>query len=103
MRTGTRPPPSSAPDANGDDAWDGTRLRGVLERFLLENERVRFDPDARAAHRTIFEEAEPRRWRVQQALVDAEGQAYWSIDGEVDLRGDFDPEGPLFALRSVHD
>ncbi len=86
-----------------DDPWDGARLKDALDGFLRESERVRFDPDARAAHRTVFEETEPRRWRVQQALVDAEGQAFWSIDGEVDLRGEFDPEAPLFALRSVHD
>jgi len=48
----------------------------------------------------IHEEA-PRLWRVQQSLLDDRGEDTWHLRGEVDLRQDRNPQGPLFRLIRI--
>jgi len=95
---------AAAPDfvrADDDEPWTAERFAAALEPFLAEYERVRFDPEARQSHWTRLEAVSPRRWRVSQTLLDPAGDALWAIEGEVDLTGERDPQGPLVRVRRI--
>ena len=62
---------------------------------------VLFTPDARRAHRTRIESTGARTWDVMQTLVDGVGDCMWVIEGEIDLSGQRDPEGPLMRIRRI--
>jgi hypothetical protein len=49
----------------------------------------------------VLKPAGPRRFEVVQALLDATGENLWAIHGEVDLRGEKDPEQPLVRVRRI--
>jgi hypothetical protein len=83
------------------DHWDAARFEQALAPYLEEYTRIVFTPDARQAHRTLLKPMGERRWEVFQTLVDPEGDALWAIEGEVDLRGQRDPEGALVAVRRI--
>jgi superfamily II RNA helicase len=84
-----------------DDPWDAARLARALAPFLEAHGAVRFDAEARRAHLTRIEPVAPRVWHVRHGLLDPEGDALWSLEGEVDLRGETDPQGPLVALQDL--
>jgi hypothetical protein len=86
-----------------EDPWTPERLEAALAPFLERYARVRFDPEARRAHTAVLNSVQPRIWRVQQVLPDPEGEDFWCIEGEVDLRGEVDPDAPLVRLVSIHD
>jgi superfamily II DNA/RNA helicase len=87
--------------ADPEDPWDAARLGAALAPFLEAHGAVRFDAEARRSHRTRILPVAPRVWHVAQDLLDAEGDAAASLEGEVDLRGETDPQGPLVALREL--
>ncbi|MBU1430547.1 DUF3516 domain-containing protein, partial [Myxococcota bacterium] len=83
------------------DLWTGERLVEALRRFHEDYGDVVFD---HAARQPMFTQIEPiglRQWRVRQVLCDALGDNLWYAEGEVDLRGDKDPVGPIVALRDL--
>ncbi len=84
-----------------DDPWDAARFARELAPFLAEHERIVFDPEARKAHHAVLKPTGPRTWDVSQALQDPEGDGLWALHGEIDLRGEHAPEGPLVRLRHV--
>jgi superfamily II RNA helicase len=86
-----------------DDPWDAPRFAAALAPFLAEHGRILFDPRARRAHHTVLHVVRPRLWRVQQVLLDPAGDDAWCLEGEIDLRGELDPEAPLVRPLSVHD
>ena len=59
------------------------------------------DVDARRAHRTRLVQTGERRWDVFQVLVDPAGDDMWVVEGEIDLAGQREPEGPLVRIRRV--
>jgi hypothetical protein len=81
-----------------DDPWDAERFARELAPFLAEHGRIVFDPEARKAHWAVLKPAGPRRFEVAQALLDPEGENLWAVHGEVDLRGQKDPEEPLVRV-----
>ncbi len=87
--------------ADPDTPWDAARLEAALAPFHAEYGELLFTPDARLAHRTRLEPHEPRRWKASQVLVDAAGDGLWALHGEVDLRQERDPEGPIFSLLRI--
>jgi hypothetical protein len=81
-----------------EDPWDGARFERELAPFLAEHGRIVFDPEARKAHFAVVKPAGPRRFEVAQVLLDPAGENLWAVHGEVDLRGEKDPEEPLVRM-----
>jgi plasmid stability protein len=65
--------------------WTRQRLDVLLDGYFSGHERIRLDPEARAAKHTRISEEEPRRWIVEQALVDPEEFNDWQLHLAVDL------------------
>ena len=58
-------------------------------------------PDARRPDRTRIEEIAPGRFRVQQTLVDAEGDEDWALHGVVDTAAERGEGSPRFELDRI--
>jgi hypothetical protein len=86
---------------DSDDRWDAERFESALAPFLAEYGRIVFDPRARLADQTAITPEGPRRWRVQQTLLDPAGDNLWAVVGEVDLTEDKAPEGPLVRIQKI--
>ena len=84
-----------------DDPWEPARFAAALAPFLEEYGRLVFDHSARLADKTEIRPDGRLRWIVVQTLVDPAGDNLWAITGEIDLREDTAPEGPMIALRSI--
>lgn len=84
-----------------DDPWGADRFAEALAPFHDEYERILFDPGARQAHRTAIRQTGPRIWEVQQVLADPQGDDIWSLQGEIDLRGDVPQDTPLVRVRGI--
>jgi superfamily II RNA helicase len=84
-----------------DDPWGADRFAEALAPFHDEYERILFDPDARQAHRTAIRQTAPRIWEVQQVLADPQGDDIWSLQGEIDLRGEVSEDHPLVRVRAI--
>jgi hypothetical protein len=65
--------------------WTRQRIEGMLDAWFAEHERIRLDPEARAAKHTRISEDSPRRWICEQTLVDPEELNDWSLKLIVDL------------------
>ncbi|MED5262536.1 MAG: DUF3516 domain-containing protein [Myxococcota bacterium] len=86
----------------GDPAeWDAQRMEAVLAPFYEEYERIRFDPSARQAHRTVFRARGPGAWDVHHVLVDDRDDNDWNIEGEIRIDGSREPETPLVRIRHI--
>jgi hypothetical protein len=84
-----------------EDPFDAARFERELAPFLEEHGRIVFDPEARKAHYAVVKPAGPRQFEVAQALLDPEGENLWAVHGEVDLRGEKDPEQPLVRVVRI--
>jgi hypothetical protein len=84
-----------------DDPWPPERFAQAMAEYYAEYPTLRFDHGARFPKYTRIEPIADQRWRVQQVLVDPEEDNLWHIDGEIDLRGDGFPEGPLVTVRAI--
>jgi superfamily II RNA helicase len=84
-----------------EGAWTASAFEEVLEPFFEEHGPPRFDHAARLTDKTTIRPAGDHQWEVSQALIDAEGELTWFIEGEVDLRVNTNPEGPLVQLVRI--
>jgi hypothetical protein len=76
---------NSPNDANGQP-WTAERLRAALEAYEADHDHLCLDPNARNARHTYIVPAEDKTsWRVQQMLVDPEGDNDWVAEFTVDL------------------
>jgi len=80
---------------DADDPWDAARFEAALAPFHEEYGEVLFTPEARRAHHARLVASGPRTWDVTQVLLDAAGDGLWALHGEIDLRDERDPPGPL--------
>ncbi|EDM76111.1 DEAD/DEAH box helicase [Plesiocystis pacifica SIR-1] len=88
------------PDEAGED-WTEARLEAALGPYYEQYPSLEFGPRARQTDKTLITEAEDHLWTVRQTLVDPEDEGFWYIEGEVDLREDRSPEGPLVRVLRV--
>ncbi len=95
-----RTPPGIEED-DDEGAWTAKRLKKALEPYYAVYGGIRFDHEARNARHTRLVETGPRQWTVTQVLCDDEGDNMWFAEGEIDLRADPDPSGPLVALTRL--
>jgi hypothetical protein len=92
-------PPPAERDA---DPWGPARLRSAREGYLIEHERVRFDPEARNLRHTHIDPSGGRRtWRVQQVLVDPAMHNDWMAEFEVGLAASSEANQPVLWLRAI--
>jgi hypothetical protein len=76
-------------------------LETALAAFFEEYGEILCTPEARRAHHTRIVRSEPRRFEVSQVLLDPAGDHTWAVVGEVDLRQERDPQGPLVELIRI--
>jgi hypothetical protein len=88
-------------DADGQP-WTGARLKQSMEAYLVDHDHLCLDPNARNARNTYVTPAEDKKsWRVQQMLVDPEGDNDWVAEFEIDLTESRKSGEPFLRLRRI--
>lgn len=75
-------------------------LEAMLAPFFAEHASLRVDPEARGPTHLRVEPA-PERWRVQQTLLDPEGDNDWVVVGYVDLARSREEARAVLVLERV--
>ena len=83
------------------DPWTPERFEAAMAEYFREYPELRWGHDARFPKYTLLTATGDRTWRVRQVMVDPEADDLWAIEGDIDLRQDPFPEGPLVTLRSI--
>ncbi len=92
---------NSALDQDGK-LWTAERLDKILAAYEASHERLCLDPNARNARHTYVTPAEDKKtWRVQQMLVDPQGNNDWVAEFEVDLAESKKLSEPTLRLRRM--
>ncbi len=87
-----------------ESPWNAGRFKEALAPYFAAHERVRFDPAARQAHLTSFNDVETGVWHVQQTLLDPAEVDTWCVEAAIDLRaGEPAPEEPVLRILGIHD
>ncbi len=90
------------PTDAGGEPWTAERLRAAMESYEAEHDHLCLDPNARNARHTYVLPAEDKKtWRVQQMLVDPEGDNDWVAEFEVDLAQSRAAGEPALRLRRI--
>ena len=88
------------PLAPGDgEPWTVERLTAAMAPFWAEHTELLTTPAARRPDRTRIDPLDAGRLRVQQTLVDAEGDEDWSLDCAVDAQSAGGP--PAIQLQRI--
>lgn len=87
--------------AHGDADWSADAFEVALAPFFEEHEAIVFDARARMVDNTYLSEREDHVWEVRQVLRDSDDDNFWMIAGEVDLREDRAPAGPLVHVLRI--
>jgi len=88
-------------DADGQP-WTADRLDALVEAYEAEHDHLCLDPNARNARHTYVVPSEDKKsWRVQQMLVDPEGDNDWVAEFEVDLAKSRASGEPFVQLRRI--
>ena len=70
-----------------------------MDAYRVEHDHLRLDPNARNVRHTYVTPADDKKtWRVQQMLVDPEGDNDWVAEFEVDLAASRDTGEPVLRL-----
>jgi hypothetical protein len=92
---------NSPADTDGQP-WTADRLHTALEAYELEHGHFCLDPNARnARHTYVLPSEDKQSWRVQQMLVDPEGDNDWVAEFEVDLPQSRAVGEPFLRLRRI--
>ncbi len=83
------------------EAMDADAFEAAMAPFYEEYPRLVFDHTARLAERTVMRHTGDHQWDVSQVLVDPEGDMMWVLEGEIDLRADAAPEGPMVHVTRI--
>jgi hypothetical protein len=82
--------------------WTAARLKQSMEAYLADHDHFCLDPNARNARHTYVTPADDKKsWRVQQMLVDPEGDNDWVAEFEVDLAESRKSGEPFLRLRRI--
>jgi superfamily II RNA helicase len=88
-------------DADGQP-WTGARFKQSMDAYLVEHDHLCLDPNARNARHTYVTPADDKKsWRVQQMLVDPEGDNDWVAEFEIDLAESRKSGEPFLRLRRI--
>jgi superfamily II RNA helicase len=92
---------NSPNDADGQP-WTADRLRAAMEAYQADHDHLCLDPNARNARHTYVVPTEDKTtWRVQQMLVDPEGDNDWVAEFAVDLAQARATREPFLQLRRI--
>lgn len=92
---------NSSADPDGQP-WTGARLKQSMEAYLVDHDHLCLDPNARNVRHTYVTPAEDKKsWRVQQMLVDPEGDNDWVAEFEVNLPESRKSGEPFLSLRRI--
>ena len=81
--------------------WNHQRLDALIDAYFETHQRIRLDPEARAAKHTRISEEAPRRWLVEQTLVDPEELNDWSLKIRIDLDQCDSAGSTVLVLESI--
>jgi superfamily II RNA helicase len=73
------------PDDSNHNPWNRERVDDALNSYFDTHQRIRLDPEARSSKHTRILEESPRRWVIEQTLVDPDEMNDWSLEMIVDL------------------
>jgi hypothetical protein len=77
-------------------------LHAAVEAFYVGHERICLEPEARnARHTYVLPSEDKKTWRVQQMLVDPEGDNDWVAEFEVNLAQSRVLGEPRLQLRRI--
>jgi hypothetical protein len=82
-------------------AWNAGRVEALLDAYFAEHSRIRLDPEARAAKHSRIDDEDPRRWKVEQILVDPDEHNDWMLRLTVDLDRSDAEERPVLVLEGL--
>jgi len=92
---------NSPADPDGQP-WTATRLQQLMDAYHVDHDHLCLDPNARNARHTDVTPAEDKKsWRVQQMLVDPEGDNDWVAEFVVDLAESRALGEPFLRLRRI--
>jgi hypothetical protein len=84
------------------ETWTADRLHAAVEAFYVGHERICLEPEARnARHTYVLPSEDKKTWRVQQRLVDPEGDNDWVAEFEVNLAQSRVLGEPRLQLRRI--
>ncbi|WP_226895089.1 DEAD/DEAH box helicase [Luteolibacter marinus] len=89
------------PNDSAGEAWTAQRIEELLDGYFAEHERIRLDPEARAAKHSRITDDDPRRWTYEQILVDPEELNDWSLQLVVDLDRSDEESRPVLVLQCM--
>jgi hypothetical protein len=88
-------------DQDPEDPWDVRRLKEALAPFYQQYDEILFTPEARRSNATRIEVVKPGCWRVQQTLMDPEGDNFWYVDLEVTATSAKDASALRLRLKQI--
>lgn len=92
----------NSPNDADSQPWTATRLQELMDAYYANHDQLCLDPNARNARHTYITPADDKRtWRVQQMLVDPEGDNDWVAEFEVDLAESRQKGAPALRLRRI--
>ena len=77
------------------------RIESELDAYYAEHQRICLDPEARAAKHSRLSDEQPRRWTVEQTLVDPEELNDWFLKLAIDLDRSDAEARPVLTLDSL--
>jgi superfamily II RNA helicase len=84
-----------------EQPWTAARIEGLLDGYYSEHQRIRLDPEARAAKHTRISDELPRRWTCEQTLVDPEELNDWFLKLAVDLDKSDAEARPVLVMENA--
>ena len=81
--------------------WSTARFEEALAPFFAEHESLVFNGRARLSEFTTLRATGTGTWDVQQVLLDSNDENLWSLQAQIDLREDPNPEGSLLRLVRI--
>ena len=81
--------------------WTAARIEALLDGYYAEHQRIRLDPEARAAKHSRISDEQPRRWTVEQTLVDPDELNDWFLKLAIDLDRSDAEARPVLTLESL--
>jgi len=81
--------------------WTAARIEALLDGYYAEHERIRLDPEARAAKHSRLSDEQPRRWSVEQTLIDPDELNDWILKLFVDLDRSDAEARPVLVLEGI--
>ncbi len=88
------------PTSPDDEAWDLAKIDALFDDYYASHSHLRLDPEARNT-RHLFIEQSATQWKLEQVLIDGEGENDWSIHAMLDLTASDEQFRPVLTLSNI--